>query len=333
MKALFRPDSGAGSGLGHVQRCLALAAALAERGVECSFAVPELDSVRERIERAGFAGVELETGLPAVPGELLVVDSYHVDAAYLRELQDAALTVVLIDDHAAFPVSCALCVNAGANAESLPYRSESSDTRFLVGPGYALLPPELWDTAPRPPAERVANVLLTLGGSDPHDLAPRLLLALDALDADFSLTVVVGPYFSNCEQLTGHHGRDVTLLDAPASLVEPMRAADLAVSAAGQTLYALARLGVPTVALELADNQRGGLAALEHAGAVRVAGRAGEPGLPDAVAAAVRELVADDAARHGLAHTAGSLLDGQGARRVAAEIVRLGASTGIETRR
>lgn len=331
MKAVFRPDSGAGSGLGHVQRCLALAAALAERSVECSFAVPELESVRERIERAGFAAVELETGLPAEPGELLVVDSYHVDAVYLRDLRDARLAVVLIDDHAAFPVSCALCVNTGANAESLPYRSESPDSRFLLGPRYALLPPELWDAAPRPPAKRVANVLLTLGGSDPHDLAPRLLAALDALDDDFSLTVAVGPYFSSRKQLTGRHERDVTLLDAPASLVEPMRAADLAVSAAGQTLYALARLGVPTVALELADNQRGGLAALEHAGAVRVAGRAGEPGLPEAVAAAVSELVADDAARHELARAAGSLLDGQGARRVAAEIVRLGASTGIET--
>ena len=132
---------------------------------------------------------------------------------------------------------------------------------------------------------------------------------------------------------TSVYGLPIPLVFGPVSLVGPMRAADLAVSAAGQTLYALARLGVPTVALELADNQRGGLAALEHAGAVRVAGRAGEPGLPDAVAAAVRELVTDDAARHRLARAAGSLLDGQGARRVAAEICRLGASIGIETRR
>jgi len=34
---------------------------------------PELASVRERIERAGFDAVELEAGLPAEPGELLVV--------------------------------------------------------------------------------------------------------------------------------------------------------------------------------------------------------------------------------------------------------------------
>ena len=333
MKAVFRADSGAGSGLGHIQRCLALAAALAERGVECSFAVPELASVRERIERAGFDAVELEAGLPAEQGELLVVDSYHVDPAYLHGLREAGLTVVLIDDHAAFPVTCALCVNAGANAESLPYLADSADTRFLLGPRYALLPPELWDAAPRPPAERVANMLLTLGGGDPHDLAPRLLAALDALDADFSLMVAVGPYSSSRSQLTGRRERGITLLDAPASLVEPMRAADLAVSAAGQTLYALARLGVPTVALELADNQRGGLAALERAGAVHAAGRVGDSELPEAVAAAVRGLVTDDAARHRLARAAGSLLDGQGARRVAAEICRLGASIGIETRR
>ncbi len=323
MRTVFRTDSGAGSGLGHVQRCLALAAALAEHGIECTFAVPELESVRERIERAGFTALKLGAGLPAERGDVLVVDSYHVDAAYLRGLRDAGLAVALLDDHAAFPIPCSLCVNAGANAESLPYRSESDDTRFLLGPRYALLPPELWDAAPNAPAEQVANVLLTLGGSDPHGLAPQLLDALDALDGDFTLTVAVGPYFSGRSELAGPRKHDVVLLDAPPSLVEAMRAADLAVSAAGTTLYALARLAVPTVALEIADNQRGGLAALALAGAVRLAGRAGDPGLPSAVAAAVRELVGDAAARSSLAAAGAALLDGQGARRVGAAVREL----------
>jgi len=73
-----------------------------------------------------------------------------------------------------------------------PYLADSADTRFLLGPRYALLPPELWDAAPWPPAERVANVLLTLGGSDRRPRT-RLLAGVDALDADFSLTVAVGP--------------------------------------------------------------------------------------------------------------------------------------------
>jgi spore coat polysaccharide biosynthesis predicted glycosyltransferase SpsG len=133
----------------------------------------------------------------------------------------------------------------------------------------------------------------------------------------------VGPYFSGRERLAAPRRHEVTLLDAPASLVEAMRAADLAVSAAGTTLYALARLGVPTVALGIAGNQRGGLAALEESGVVRVAGHAGDPQLPDAAAAAVRDLVADAPARRALAARAGSLLDGQGARRVAAAVAAL----------
>src|SRR5260370_33126876 len=212
MRTVFRTDPGAGSGLGHVQGCLALAAALAEHGIECTFAVPELESVRERIERAGFSALKLGAGPPADTGDVLVVDSYHVDAAYLRGLRDAGLAAALLDDHAAFPIPCSLCVNAGANAEPLPYRSESDDTRFLLGPRHALLPPELWDAAPKAPAEQVATVLLALGGSDPSRLPPALLDALDRLDADFPLTVAVGPYFSRRSQLAGPRKHEVVLL-------------------------------------------------------------------------------------------------------------------------
>jgi UDP-2,4-diacetamido-2,4,6-trideoxy-beta-L-altropyranose hydrolase len=324
VKVVIQADSGAASGLGHVQRCLALAAALAERGAECSFLVTELVPVRERIERAGFRAHELGAGsAEELAATVVVVDSYRVDELYLRRLRKAGIAVVLIDDHASFPVPSQLCVNGGANAESLPYRQAFGDTRFLLGPRYAMLRPELWDAAAREPAERTANVLLTLGGSDPHGLAPRLLRALDDVEADFAVTLVVGPYFPDRNGLGRGCRRELTLLDAPASLVEPMRAADLAVSAAGQTVYELARLGVPTVAVEIAENQRAGLAALARRGAVRAAGRAGDPGLAEAVAAAVRELVADTAGRRALAAAAGSLLDGQGARRVAAAICEL----------
>ena len=63
MNVVIHADSGPATGLGHVQRCLALAAALAELGAECSFVVPDVPAVRERIEHAGFPVSELPAGL------------------------------------------------------------------------------------------------------------------------------------------------------------------------------------------------------------------------------------------------------------------------------
>lgn len=330
-RVILRPDSGSQSGLGHVQRCLALAAALAERGVECGFLVPDAESVRARIEAAGFEVRAMEH--PAAPAEVIaaaagtvVIDSYGLDEAYMRRLGEAGLAVVAVDDHAALPIHARLCVNGGAHAESLRYRSATGDTRFLLGPRFALLRPELWDAPVCQSEATVAEVLVTLGGSDPHGLAATLLRALDAVDVDFALTLVVGPYFTGRDALAEVARacrRAVTLLDAPTSPVPSMRSAGLAVSAGGQTLYELVRLAVPTIAVGIADNQRASLDALAAAGAVKVAGWAGEAGLAATVADEAAHLIADAAARRSLVLAAGSLLDGQGARRTAEAICEL----------
>jgi spore coat polysaccharide biosynthesis predicted glycosyltransferase SpsG len=333
-RVLLYADSGQKSGLGHVQRCLALAAALRECGVECRFRVPDVDTVRGRIEGAGFP-VEAAFGgaddlIAIADGAAVVVDSYGVDGGTLRRLRDAGLLVALLDDHPAFPIPCQLCINGGAGAESLPYRSAGGRTRFLLGLRYAMLQPDLWEAEPRPRTGPVENVLVTLGGTDPHGLAPEILEALDGLAQDFAVTLAVGPYFAGQEALADvARGcrRSVVLLEAPATLVAAMRAADLAVSAAGQTLYELARLGVPTVAIELADNQRATLEAFEARRAVQSAGRVGDPSLAGRIADEVGALLSSAEARVTLAATASALLDGQGASRVAAELCGLMATS------
>jgi UDP-2,4-diacetamido-2,4,6-trideoxy-beta-L-altropyranose hydrolase len=333
-RVLIRPDAGASSGLGHVQRCLALAAALAERGVECAFLLPAHVPVQERVELAGFSVRPLEQEQPdapaeaiaaTVPGTVLVVDSYRVGGAYLQELRKAGLLVVALDDEAAYALPCQLCVNGGAAAKSASYRSSTGDTRFLLGLDYAMVRPELWDATASPSADAVREVLVTLGGGDPHGLLPSLLAALDALPAGFALTVAVGPYVAERAALAAAArtcAREVTLLDAPTTLVPAMESAHLAVSAGGQTLYELVRLGVPTIAIEVAENQRAGLEALAAAGAVEAAGRAGN-GIASTTAGTVGSLLADAWRRRSLSRRAGALIDGQGARRVAAAICEL----------
>lgn len=335
---LLRPDSGAAAGLGHVQRCLALAAGLREAGAVARFAVPAAAAVRPRIEGWGFAVDQLAD--PLDPDELasraaalgacaLVVDSYATDLAFQRRLGLAGVPVAVLDDHAATAVHAQLCINGGAHAGNLPYVSDAGGTRFLLGPRFVLLRPELWDAWPAEPGVSVGEVLVALGGSDPHGLAPQLVTALAGVGDPFALAVVRGPYFGDPAPLDAAveaavaGGRRVRVLDAPTTFTADMQSAGLAVSAAGQTLHELVRLGVPSIGLEVAGNQRGPLAALAAAGAVRSAGSAADPGLPERVAALAAELCHNTAARHALGATAAAFLDGQGARRVAAAILGL----------
>lgn len=334
VRALFRVDAGPHIGLGHLQRCLSLATALHQLGATCIFLTNGDPTVQNRIAAHGFEPIRLdgvETGgavdlkqtldtVTRYPCDAVVVDSYHVDADYLGRLRAMGLFTVAIDDLARYLFPCQLVVNGGAHAHQLAYRSSSGDTRFLLGPRYALLRPEFWDVPPRVVRDTVQNILVTLGGADPHNLMPQLLRLLDDLPGDFTMTAIVGPFFQNraeVEYAARNCRRSVGLVDAPDSVRDLMLEADLAISAGGQTLYELAATGTPTVAVQVAQNQAASSHALAKEGVVRVAGRVGEVELIGRIKDEVCVLMASRDARVAMCKAAQRLVDRQGAVTVA----------------
>lgn len=335
---LFRVDAGPHIGLGHLQRCVSLGTALDRLGVACIFLTNRDPTADNRVRSFGFEANRLDGVEPGGAGDLkytldmavrhpcdaVVVDSYRVDADYLGRLRAARLFVVVIDDLARYPFPCQLVVNSGAHAHRLRYRSSSGDTRFLLGPQYALLRPEFWDMPPRTVRNTVQNVLVTMGGADPYNLVPELLGLLDDLPGDFSVTPIVGPFFENraeVEEVAKRCQRSVRLVHSPDSVRELMLEADLAISAGGQTLYELAATGTPTVAMQVADNQSDNLQALTAEGVVQMAGSVGESGLTDRVGEVVRVLMESGDARAEMSAAGRRLVDGRGAVRIADVIV------------
>lgn len=328
---LFRPDAGAGVGLGHLQRCLALAEALRTRRIASAFMAR--GAAADRVRAHGFdvidaspAGTLAEDGdqirAAAISrrSQAIVLDSYQVDAEYLDRVTDAAAVVAVIDDLARFPFSADLVINGGACAADLGYRSSTGQTQFLLGPEHVLLQPAFWDRADTREIGQVRRVLVTVGGSDAHDLMPRLVQAVDDVSASFEMTVVIGPFFEHRDAFDVALRRcqhDVATIDAPEDLAGVMRAADLAVSSAGQTLYELASVGTPVVAVQSADNQAANVRGLDAAGAIRFAGPSGDPSLRQKVSSAVRDLIGDRDARQRMADAGRGLVDGRGALRVA----------------
>jgi spore coat polysaccharide biosynthesis predicted glycosyltransferase SpsG len=168
----------------------------------------------------------------------------------------------------------------------------------------------------------VEHVLVTLGGTDRTNLGPALLSALDAIAADFAITFVSGPFARNHSQVSrlaaGAQHR-VQVLHAPAEIIELMRSADLAICAAGHTVYELAALGTPTVAIAVAGNQLQHATAFSQQNAIEFF-RCD----PACVAAVQRSVVAlmSDANRRRVMSSAGQrAVDGQGSLRVARTVL------------
>ena len=331
-------DAGPQIGLGHLQRCISLAIALRNCEAVCLFLTNDDHKVRDRITRFGFDGYTLNT-IGSWDGDdlvqtitmaanhkcgAIVVDSDYEGAEYLRRLRSVGFFVCAIEDIAPHPFPCQMVVNGDAHARQLHYYSSSGDTCFLLGSEYSILRPEFSNTHPRLVSDIAENILVTLGGADPHNLMPRLLELLGEVPGAFAVTAVIGPFFDNLAEIVTvaeSVKRPVKLVPSPDSVHNLMLEADLAVSAGGQTLYELACIGCPTVAIRMAANQDGQLQVFSEAGFVTAVGCAEDIGVVNAVVDILLPLLADPKKRGAMSAAGQQLIDGQGALRVAQAIL------------
>jgi UDP-2,4-diacetamido-2,4,6-trideoxy-beta-L-altropyranose hydrolase len=330
------PDSGPDVGLGHVSRCVALGTAAAALGARVSLLVAEDVRAAALVGAAGLETLAITGGVNGAAAiervrqaepDIVVVDSYRAPPGLFVALRATAAEVVAVDDLADRPLPVDVVVNGGVAAETLPYRRVAG-IRFLLGPRYALLDPCYAEAPALRAADRVRRVLVSLGGGR-HEAHLRLALAAleDTLDDGVDVDVAVGRDADVRQLAVACASRPrVTIHADEPGLRELTKAADLAVSGAGMTLYELCATATPTVMLCMADNQRPNFEAFERAGAALGAGAAGDAGLAASLRAALRRLAADSALRAALGARGRALVDGRGAERVARAITEPVAS-------
>jgi UDP-2,4-diacetamido-2,4,6-trideoxy-beta-L-altropyranose hydrolase len=263
---LVRADANVAIGTGHIMRCLALAQAWQDAGGPVSFAIAEVPAALEpKIKLENFA---IER-IAAIPGTLhdaretaelarrlncswLVVDGDRFSVTFLEYVKSRGIRVLLIDDFAqreSFPVNLILNPNLGA-AEA-DYSKRARLVPLLLGESYALLRREFTvHRTQRAFPESAVKILVTLGGSDPENLMPRIVDELALLP--YEITAVAGPGHPHSNAESQARCRNVCVLFNPSNMVELMHQADLAVIAAGGTLWEL--LSVGCVVLSYARN-------------------------------------------------------------------------------
>jgi spore coat polysaccharide biosynthesis predicted glycosyltransferase SpsG len=175
-------------------------------------------------------------------------------------------------------------------------------------PDHACLQPVYWDLPAREPAERVKTVLVTTGSA--VAIGPELVATVREGLPEVWIRFVRGPYTTE-ETPSG-----IAPLSAPDSLADALLEADLTVVGAGQTMLEAAAAGTPTVAVVLAENQRRQAERLSGLGAVVLADTG-------QVAGALEALANDRERRRTLSRRAQVVVDGQGARRIAALVEQL----------
>lgn len=339
MLIAFRADASSQIGAGHIMRCLSLAQGLKEEGADCLFITKNYLGNQIEYIRDNKHTVEIiprDADLPRDRrltvdicrqhgADAVVTDSYDLNEDYLLALKKEMCLLVSIDDlvQIRFPSDIVLNQNFGISEED--YQDKiAPETKLLLGPEYLLLRNEFREKRRTtkdivPVAKRV---LVTMGGGDPHNQTLKVLKGLDGVSG-LQIISVIGAgyrYTGELKSYIEHLRQDVELIENCRYMSDLMFAADMAISAGGSTCWELACLGVPGLAIILADNQRIVVDELSKYGSLQNLGWYEEVS-EEKIKQTTLDLCSDRQKRNEMSGRGKTLVDGEGVARVVNEIL------------
>ena len=248
-----------------------------EKGFQC-FELPCEEAVLasegkpdgSRSEYATWLGVsqrrDAEETIKAGMGlkaDWLIVDHYGLDEEWEKMLRPHVRKIMVIDDLADRRHDCDLLLdqNFFVDGEKRYDELVPQACTKLLGPNYALLREEFRKARENLKARsgEVKKVLVFFGGTDPENITGLAIEALsDPKLLHLDVDVVIGVQNQNresIERLVNARPR-TTLHIQVANMAELMSAADLAIGAGGSTTWERLCLGLTSMVVVVAENQR-----------------------------------------------------------------------------
>ena len=328
MKVFIITEGGRNIGFGHVTRCLSLYEAFEERNITPEFIVSSDEAIKNVLAGKRFRIVnwlkKTDELLSLVKGaDIAIADSYLAGTDVYKELSESVKLAVYIDDYNRIEYPKGIVVNGMVYAEEIDY-PRRKDIKYLLGPQYIPLRKAFWGAAEKEIKKDVEDVMVTFGGDDKRSMMLKILNFLKKEFPRLTKDVIIGKSFydKDVKEIEILKNDKINLFYNPDAVAmrEIMLKADIAISAGGQTLYELARIGVPTVGICIADNQRQNLEGWQRCGVVEYIGWYNDDNLMEKLKGSI-EYMADVNIRKKKSDLAGKLIDGRGSTRVAGIIL------------
>jgi len=195
----------------------------------------------------------------------LVIDHYGIDERWERNQRDTVDKILVIDDLANRIHDCDVLLDQNLY-ESMRKRYDGllpDKCRLLLGPEYSMLRKEFFEARGKIKQNkkigRVSRVLVFFGGSDPTGETEKVLQAILLLDhSEIIFDVVVGNSNANKHIIESKCAdmQNVNFYCQIENISELMLKADLAIGAAGSASWERCFLGLPSIIVITADNQK-----------------------------------------------------------------------------
>ena len=256
-RIIFRMDGYASLGMGHVYNCITLAYSMIEHEVLLVVRKDSEEGIKKIKEtnlpyRIINDDSEIEDVIRDYKPDIWVNDRLNTDAIYIRRLKELVPRVVTIEDLGTGTAYADAVINALYTDDDLQGRN------VFNGWKYVCLRDEFQIEAPRAFAEKVSNVMLMFGGTDPSNYNKLLYdiilqIAPNYPDVRFNFVVGIG-YDTEKNNLRTIENKNVYVYPNVQRVTKFMREADIAITSQGRAIFEFAAMGVP--AIVLSQNKR-----------------------------------------------------------------------------
>ena len=303
----IRADASPVIGIGHFVRCLNLAKSLIESEAEVSCISRNMGAdLNNRLVTSGCRVIDLPSQNNASDQNLddyatwlgacerddfsqclnlisgnadcsIIVDHYGVNEEWLGVAKKAFKKLIVLDDLAERKLDVDLVLNQNLGWTAKDYAHlVGQETKLLLGPQYALLA-ENYSTARQKldrsfKIEAPLRVLVSFGGADIENVTGKVAQVLEEMQTKHNLlvTIVVGPMNPNSKELNAISQRSdgkIVLIQGANNLTDAYASHDIAIGAVGGSSWERCCLGLPTVLVPIAENQKSAAKKLDSAGA------------------------------------------------------------------
>ncbi|MCK4788062.1 MAG: hypothetical protein KAV87_30190 [Desulfobacteraceae bacterium] len=326
MKVCILTEAGKNIGFGHVTRCTSIYQAFEEVGIEPQLIVNGDDSVEDLVRTENCRIFDWVNDYRTLVGmlsntDIAFIDSYLANYRSYEAISGLADICIYLDDDMRIEYPKGFVLNGAVFAEEMPY-PKRKEVNYLLGAKYAPLRKEFWEVPAKPIRNNLEAIMITCGGADIHNLTPKVLKVVVDTYPQLLVKVIVGRGFQNTREIEAPKDNNTELIYCPdaAEMKKVMLESDIAISAGGQTLYELARIGVPTIGICVAENQLRNIHGWEKTGFLEYVGWYSDDNIEERLEDSLKYL-AHANTREEKSEIGRRIVDGQGPKRVVCKII------------
>ena len=297
-------------GSGHFFRCKAIAEQLSNRGHRVVFVTRNLpETAAKQLDGKGVQVCNLPPLTRAVPfvedkyetwlgideftdaqdtlsclaplkPDMVIADHYGLTRVWHNQIKAHIPSLVIYDDLGDRSINANLVINPNFGWLDKQYLGlVEPETKLVLGPEYATLNTNFHKFRNASIGARkdrgLNHILISFGGADPKNFTAKVLDVIRkvSFNQPIKLTVVAGLLNKNINilrHLISSMAFDVVLVSHLDRIWETYLKTDLVIGAVGTSIWERCCLGVPSISIPIAENQRPAASALECAGVLKV---------------------------------------------------------------